>query len=333
MTLTRRQFFGWSLGSAALAASAYLLQREFTRDPWNERVFIARVPGYRSDLTPTMLAGLKESGVGSPEIAGKRVLLKPNLVETSPGAVHINTHPSVVRAAAQAFLELGAREVIVGEGPGHNRDTLLLLEESGLADVLLEDRIPFVDLNIDPGYTTPNLGRNSHLKSLTFPTTLQKVDWIVSLAKMKTHHWVGVTLSMKNLFGLMPGSYHGWPKNLLHEAGITECILDITATSKPAFAIVDGIIGMEGDGPIMGTPKHAGVLVMGRNLAAVDATCARIMGVNPYRLKYLAKADGRLGPIRDADIIQTGETVQSVRTTFQLLAKIPAHAHLRVNES
>ena len=128
----------------------------------------------------------------------------------------------------------------------------------------------------------------SCLKTLSFPVTLQQVDWIVSLAKLKTHHWAGVTLSLKNLFGVMPGIVYGWPKNVLHQAGIQPCILDIAATLKPHFAIVDGIVGMEGDGPIMGTPKEAGVLVMGRNLTAVDATCARIMGIDPYRVKYLS---------------------------------------------
>jgi len=111
--------------------------------------------------------------------------------------------------------------------------------------------------------------------------SLKEVHWIVSVAKMKTHHIAGATLSMKNLFGVMPGIYYGWPKNVLHHAGIENSILDINATLKPHFAIVDGIVGMQGDGPIMGDPKQAGVLVMGRNLAAVDATCCRIMGIVP----------------------------------------------------
>jgi uncharacterized protein (DUF362 family) len=155
------------------------------------------------------------------------------------------------------------------------------------------------------------------------------VDLIVSLAKLKTHHWAGVTLSMKNLFGVMPGMYYGWPKNVLHDVGIDGSILDITATLRPHFAIVDGIIGMEGDGPIMGTPKAAGVLVMGRNLPAVDATCARVMGINPQRVRYLAEAEKFLGPVREAEIRQVGEPVARVRRDFQLLEHIPAQRGLR----
>ncbi len=136
----------------------------------------------------------------SPEvIKGKRILLKPNLVETNPRSIHINTHPLVVRGAAEAFLKSGASQVLVAEGPGHCRDTLRVFEESGLSDVLWEDRIPFIDLNYQDGYGLPNAGKFSRLTSLTFPATLRQVDLIVSLAKLKTHHWAGITLSMKNL--------------------------------------------------------------------------------------------------------------------------------------
>ena len=105
--------------------------------------------------------------------------------------------------------------------------------------------------------------------------------------------------------------------------------LDINATVKPHFAIVDGIVGMEGDGPIMGSPKEAGVIVMGRNFPAVDATCARIMGINPRRVDYLANASGRLGAIREESIRQRGESLSSVQTSFRLLENIPALKKLR----
>jgi uncharacterized protein (DUF362 family) len=260
---------------------------------------------------------------------GKKILLKPNLVETHVGSGHINTHPLVVQGAVDAFQKLGAESVVVAEGPGHCRDSLLVLEESGLAEVLHQSHVPFEDLNYDDWFTVPNASNISPLKTLTLPATLRQVDWIVSMAKMKTHHWTGVTLSMKNLFGLMPGAVYGWPKNVLHVAGIEQCILDINATVKPHFAIVDGIIGMEGDGPLMGTPKHAGVLVMGRNLLSVDATCARIMGITPHRITYLAAASPFLGPIRRSDIAQVGETIASVRTEFSLLDHIPSQRRLR----
>ena len=327
---TRREFLFAGLGGVALSAAGLYLWPKIFRRKWREPAFIAKVPNYRADIAGVIISGFKALGVSPEEIRGKRILLKPNLVETEPGAIHINTHPAVVYGAAQAFLQLGAGQVIVAEGPGHCRDTLLLLEESGLAQVLADDRIPFVDLNYDQGYSTKNISRYSSLTNLTFPETLRQVDWVVSLAKLKTHHWAGITLSMKNLFGVMPGIYYGWPKNVLHYAGIDEAILDIVCALRPQFAIVDGIVGMEGDGPIMGSPKPAGVLVMGRNLPAVDSTCARIMGVDPHRVRYLAEAGRHLGPLHAAEIIQVGEPVASVRTDFKLLNNIPAHRGLRL---
>ena len=115
---------------------------------------------------------------------------------------------------------------------------------------------------------------------------------------------------------------------MLHHAGIPESILDINAAVRPHLAIVDGIIGMEGDGPIMGTPTAVGVLVMGTNLPAVDATAARLMGINPWRVAYLAGASGRLGPIAERHIAQRGETIAALVQPFELLDH-PSFAGLR----
>lgn len=326
---TRRDFMKALAGGVVLASTYPLVQR-FSRPHLHADAFIAKVAGYELEIGDVIVRGLRELGVTPSEIKGKRILLKPNLVETSSGAIHINTHPLVMRGAVEAFLRLGAGAVMVAEGPGHRRDTLDVLEESGLADVLWEDRIKFYDLNYLTGYTVMNTGGMTRLSMLTFPGIFQEVDWIVSMAKMKTHHWAGVTLSMKNLFGVMPGIYYGWPKNVLHHAGIDNSILDINATLKPHFAIVDGIVGMEGDGPIMGIPRHAGVLVMGRNLPAVDATCSRVMGIDPYKIRYLSKAEDWLGPISEKHIRQTGERIQSVRSDFGLLDLIPAQRGIRL---
>lgn len=322
--LTRREFLLATATAGTALGAGILTWNRWRRPQLEADTFVAAVSNYDADLASVMLSGLRELGVSREEIAGKRILLKPNLVEPHAGRGHINTHPLVVRGAVEAFLHMGASSVIAAEGAGHYTDTLLVLEQSGLRDVLLEDRIPFVDLNQQQGYSVVNAGRYSRLGTLTFPVCLRQVDWIVSLAKMKTHHWAGVTLSMKNLFGVMPGIYYGWPKNVLHHAGIEKSILDINATLRPHFAIVDGIVGMEGDGPIMGDPVPSGVLVMGRNLPAVDATSARLMGVNPHRIKYLHTAADWLGPIDRNRIHQRGENIDTLRTNYALLDFVPA---------
>jgi uncharacterized protein (DUF362 family) len=330
---TRRKFLKAITISGICTTSSWGIFQYFRRKEPRAETFIATVMDYGADIKKDILRGLKDIRITSAEIKGKRILLKPNLVEPHSGFSHINTHPLVIRAAIEAFLQIGAAQVVVGEGAGHLRDYLLVLEESGLADVLYEDKIPFIDLNNGPVIEIKNSGKLSKLSALILPREVLRADFIVSLAKMKTHHWAGVTLSMKNMFGIMPGIVYGWPKNVLHWAGIHESIFDINATLKPHLAIVDGIVGMQGDGPIMGTPVQSNVLVMGRNLPAVDATCARVMGIDPNKIPYLKLASGRLGAIRDSNIIQRGENIASVRRDFQLLDFIPAHRGIRLGSS
>jgi uncharacterized protein (DUF362 family) len=327
---SRRDVLRTAAAGVILGTGISFVPKRYFRTPQQGRSFVSKVDHYQAEIADCIVRGIRELGVSQDELKGKRILLKPNLVETSSVAPHINTHPLVLRGASEAFFRLGVRTVMVAEGPGHRRDTLAVYEESGLADVLTEDHVAFYDLNYIAGYDMPNAGRQSRMKTLTFPALFKEVDWIVSVAKMKTHHWAGVTLSMKNLFGVLPGMYYGWPKNVLHHAGIENSILDINATLKPHFAFVDGIVGMEGDGPILGDPKRVGVLVMGRNLAAVDATCCRIMGIDPYQVKYLERADNWLGPISEKAIEQRGETIAAVRTNFNLIETIPAHQGLRL---
>ena len=197
-----------------------------------------------------------------PAVRDRRVFLKPNLVEYESGTM-INTHPVIIAAAIEAFRRAGAREVVVGEGPGHRRDTEYLLDASGLSNYLRELRTPFIDLNLDDVRPVALKSRFMGRDALLLPVEVLKSDVVVSMAKLKTHHWAGMTAAMKNLFGLVPGAVYGWPKNLLHHCGIDSSILDLNATVCPGFAIVDAIVAMEGDGPIMGTARKCGFLAMG----------------------------------------------------------------------
>jgi uncharacterized protein (DUF362 family) len=117
---------------------------------------------------------------------------------------------------------------------------------------------------------------------------------------------------------LVPGSIYGWPKNKLHYIGIPESVVELNRAFRNTFAIVDGVIGMEGNGPIQGTPKHAGVIVMGSDLVAVDATCCRIMGIDPEKVDYLRMA-ADLGHVHPERIEQRGETIASVHSNFALI--------------
>jgi uncharacterized protein (DUF362 family) len=155
---------------------------------------------------------------------------------------------------------------------------------------------------------------------------LLAADLVVSMPKLKTHHWAGITASMKNFFGVVPGAVYGWPKNILHWRGIDNSIVDLAATIRPGLAIVDGIVGMEGDGPIMGTPRPVGCVLMGTDPVAVDATCARVMGLRPERINCLTMAGEFLGNLDASAIAQRGERLDRFATPFHVL---PQFAELK----
>jgi len=304
-------------GGVALAGLASIgIARNWLRE--KAQVFIAANQRYDNGLERTIRDGLVATGLGGGEMRGKRVLLKPNLVEPTKQSPHMTTHPAMVQAAAAVFRGWGA-DVVVGEGPGHVRDTELALLESRMTEALQTAELAFADLNYEELAFVPNAGKTSRLDGFYFPRSVIEADLIVSMPKMKTHHWVGVTASMKNLYGVIPGIKYGWPKNVLHHAGIPQTVFDINASLPKAIAIVDGIDCMEGDGPIMGSRKHMGLVVIGTNPTAVDATVARLMEVEPGRVSYLALAADRLGPIANSRIEQRGERWQDHVSRFEII--------------
>jgi uncharacterized protein (DUF362 family) len=293
----------WFVASAAVTGSAltvHFQRPKYSRDlrPPRSRVAVLHADQYSDRLDNLIYGGLRLFDLN---VRGKSVLLKPNIVEYIPGRP-INTDTQLIGAAAEGFLRLGAASVTVAEGPGHQRDTELLVHDTGLADQLLHRKIQFVDLNRDDLVKTKLQANYSGLGHLWLPRTVLAADFIVSMPKVKTHHWTGVTLSMKNMFGIVPGSRYGWPKNVLHWAGIHESILDICATVRPHFVIADGIVAMEGDGPLNGTPKALQTILLADDPAAADTELTRLLGVDPDRVRYIQEAGRFLGNISQSAI-------------------------------
>jgi uncharacterized protein (DUF362 family) len=295
-----------------------------SRTPWDEdafppigspRVAVLHATSYDGPLEDLVLDGLRSVGA---DVRGRSVLLKPNLVEYDPGTV-VNTDPRLVASAVLALRRLGARSVRVGEGPGHRRDMAFVGESSGLFDVLRRVDAPFVDLNTSPLVPVRLRSSFTHLETLWLPEPVVGADVVVSMPKLKTHHWAGATLSLKNCFGCVPGRVYGWPKNVLHWAGLEAAIVDVAAAVRPEVQIVDGIVGMQGDGPIRGTPIAAGVLVFGTDPVATDVTAARLMGLEPSRIGYLREAGRFLGQADLERIRQVAEDPERSASNFSVI--------------
>jgi len=306
MDRIKLRFRGWMIGGLGRMRPL----------PANSAVHIARAESYDDPLAEILAQQFVHFRQAVP-LSGKRVVLKPNLVEYRREKV-INTDPRVIDAVIQLCKKEGAAEIIVAEGPGHWRNVQYLVKECGLGAVLEKHGVRFVDLNHDEPVKMTNLGRLTGLDYLYLARTVVSADVFISLPKLKTHHWAGATLSLKNLFGTLPGICYGWPKNELHWRGIPHSIVDIACTHTPHLAIVDGIVGMEGDGPLMGNAKEVGALVMGADLVAVDATCCRLMKLPADRLPTLAFAAlKRLGRLKEAEIARLGEPIEALATAFE----------------
>jgi uncharacterized protein (DUF362 family) len=125
----------------------------------------------------------------------------------------------------------------------------------------------------------------------------------------------------------VPGGIHGWAKNVLNWVGIEESIAELQPVFERVFTIVDGIVGMEGNGSIQGKPKAAGVIVAGSDRVAVDATCCRIMRIAPRTVLHLKLVE-TLGQTAQENLRQIRESVKSVQTICEL---IPEFARLRLS--
>ncbi len=283
----RKLLTGALVGAGGIAAAPWVWKKLQVLDQPRQRVSAFRAESYDADLTDIVTRGLADYPHVIEKARGGRVVLKPNLVEYSDERP-VNTNSAVMMAAIAAFRAVGAREVVVAEGPGHRRDTEILVENTGLRRILDGLEVPFIDLNVDEVREMTLPANFTGFGQLMMGRTVLDADLFVSVAKLKTHHWAGATLTMKNLFGTVPGSVYGWPKNPLHYKGIDRSILDLWHAISPGFGIIDGIVGMEGDGPIMGSAKASGVMFMGDHLPALDATAVRFMSLVPERMPYLA---------------------------------------------
>jgi len=321
MKVTRRGF-ATGAGATLLAGWANFDARK-RRPPFVESTsaaVILKASSYEDDLAAHILTGVRAFDF---DVRGKRVLIKPQLAAFAPECA--NTHPALIAAACEVFRSLGAAEIQIGDGPEYHHDARALAEAARYGSEIPHFDKMFVDLNHDDvtafqGF--PNLGE------IYLPNTALQADLIVSMPKMKTHMAAGVSLSMHNYFGLAPGAVYGWPKHELHRLGNSKGAVELTGVFRRGFAIVDGIIGMEGNGPLEGTPRQSGVLVMGTDLVAVDATCCRAMDVDPLRIPHLDFAADRQGVAAEERIEQRGEGVASVRSPYQLTERFQ---HLRLS--
>lgn len=218
--------------------------------------------------------------------SGDRVLIKPNMLEALPPEKAVTTHPELIRALIRQVKGLGAVPV-VGDSPGV-ASTVKAAEQCGILAVCREEGVELVSFDTTVEIAYPG---GLMIKKFTVARRLTEVDKVISFAKMKTHTFMGTTGATKNLFGFIVGmqkaQFHLRMQKRQEFAGM---LIDLAGMVKPALTIVDGIVGMEGNGPRNGRPVQAGVLLAGENCFALDVVMAEMMGFNPERLPLTALA-------------------------------------------
>ena len=248
-----------------------------------------------SDDSPYSGAFQALSQAGLPDVSGKRVLLKPNAGRAVPPAMGVTTHPEVVAAAIDFFLERGA-SVRIGESPILGVTAQQTFESTGIAEVANARQVELVDFDARPARILP-LPRGRVLSELRFCPDALEADLLVSIPVMKTHMHTVVSLGLKNIKGCL----HGREKVRLHQIDrpadfpeqlktLDAAIADLATVLLPDVTLIDGSVGLEGLGPSAGSPKTLGLFVAGRNCLAADAVAAHLMGFNPADIPHLRLA-------------------------------------------
>ncbi len=244
-------------------------------------------------------------------VAGfERALIKVNFICDKAWNTGATTDPIVVEAIWTKLSELGVEaSVVESDATMTNADEAYV--KSGMKEMCTRNGIEFINLRYVKDTVKLTVPEGEALKNITVPRIVTEAA-VISAAKLKTHTATTVTLGMKNMFGLLPDKLKG----KYHKKGISNVVTDINAAVKPCLTVVDGFVGMEGDGPVDGDPVRMDLVVAGKDAVAVDATCSRIIGFDPHQIKHIRRANERgLGEIDDIEVI--GERLDSVMRRFK----------------
>lgn len=255
-------------------------------------------------------------GISSFVKPGENVLLKVNLLMRRKPEKVTTTHPSLARALAELVIEAGGKPII-GDSPGgyhfYNKSTLEsvyntcgMIEAAEMSGASLNYNTDVMDVPYPEGKMTKNIK--------TIRPVLE-VDKIINIPKIKTHMMTVYSGAVKNMFGIVPGSYKAEYHLRFDDTGdFADLLIDLCSFSKPVLTVMDAVIGMEGYGPTNGTPKKVGLILASEDPYSLDPIAAEIIGLKQNQVPTVLKSIERglySGQLRDIEIM--GENPESVR--------------------
>lgn len=279
------------------------------------------------DLVDAAVAlGANEAGCINP--SGAVVLLKPNLLNASAPERAATTHPAVLRAAIRYYKSRGAARIMVGDSPGW-QPMDLVGKASGIMEATLSEGAEWAQFSESVSVSVPGAGL---VKRFELARPVAEADMVVSLPKLKTHGLMYFTGAVKNLFGAIPG----FSKSAFHlrfpgREEFAIMMADLMLAVKPGFAIMDGIVGMEGLGPNSGHPRQVGLVFASADCWSLDWVASKLIGYDPGTIPYLglAATDERYG-FNPERIRTTGEDPDARRLKdFELIKVLNANDFFR----
>lgn len=244
---------------------------------------------------------------------GSKVLIKPNLLRPSHPNRGVTTHPAVVKAIIRLLKEKDCK-IFVGDSPGFH-DAKITAKVAGILDVCKEENVPFVDFEDKKSYLVKDA---LLIKRFDFAKILDEVDYVINVPKLKTHVQMGITFAVKNTFGFISGLN----KSKLHlkladKEKFATMLVDVHNFVNPCINIIDGVIGMEGDGPGAGDLKKAGIIAASYDALALDIVMCEAVGFNPLDFWTNNVALG----LKEKDFIKNikvvGENIDDVKVAFK----------------
>ncbi len=283
-----------------------------------EKVSIVKCENYEHD---NVKSAIKKSldfigGLDKFVKPGKTVLLKVNAIIGFPAERAATTHPAVVRAMAELVKEAGGVP-LVGDSSGAFGFTGQSLEMCGIAGAAKEAGAQLVNFESTGTYSVNVNGKI--LRTINIAKPVIDCDVLISMPKLKTHQLTKYTGAVKNFYGIIPGT----GKAVIHqlapgEQSLSQAVVDVYSAIKPALAVMDGIVGMEGEGATNGTPAESKVLISGADCVAVDAVASEVIGFYHKDILTTRFAHERglgVGMLDEIEVI--GEKIGDVKMDFK----------------
>ncbi len=248
---------------------------------------------------------------------GNRVLLKPNVLAIRPPEDAVTTHPAVVAAMCELVLEAGGIPVI-GDGSGivkpGSTTTSQAFKASGIEKVASDHGVELLNFETS-GFVEVDVPGTKQFSHLHISKAVLEADVIISLPKLKTHELTLYTGAVKNFFGTTPQKTRKQAHFLEDRTRFGEAVIDIYSAVKPQLAVMDGIVGMEGNGPSNGTSIFAGVIMASYDCVALDIVASKLIGIDPLKVPTNRVALARGFGTEHPEIV--GTPMEKVKVKFK----------------